>query len=192
MQNMRYKAEIFKIIHNEIGLAPKVVSYLDDEEKTSIDIYIGEDRPDFGLTTYSTIGLSEYSIDLIDKKNIPIRVELIAVCESQVDKFANVIASCAFDIIKNNYSCSPSTVNMNAISLYYDNLEMKHIYYTMPYLWDGLQGIELGGNVVNWLLAIPISENELRFLDENGADAFEDLLEKHEIEIFDIYRKSIV
>ena len=95
-------------------------------------------------------------------------------------------------IINDNYTCRPGTVNVDAISNYYTDLEMKHIYFTVPYLWDGLQGIELDGHIVNWLLAIPISDKELEYLDENGADAFEELLEKNEIEIFDICRKSVL
>lgn len=192
MNDMKNKATIFKILHNEIGLEPKVVSYSDENEKSSIDIYIGINRPDMELTTYSTIGLSEYSIDLIDGKDREIRVELISVCESKVEEFPNIIASCAMRIIKDNYSCSPGTVNVDAISDYYSDLEMKHIYFTVPYLWNELQEIELDGHIVNWLLAVPISDKELEYLDENGAEAFEELLEKHEIDIFDIYRKSIL
>ena len=56
MENMQNKKEIFKIIHEAVKLTPKVISYSDETESHKIDIYIGENRPDVGLTTYSTIG----------------------------------------------------------------------------------------------------------------------------------------
>ena len=54
---MQQKKYIFQILHKEIKLAPKVLAFADDTNENSIDIYIGEDRPDIGLNTYSTIGL---------------------------------------------------------------------------------------------------------------------------------------
>ena len=58
---MQQKKYIFQILHKEIKLAPKVLAFADDTNENSIDIYIGEDRPDIGLNTYSTIGLSYVS-----------------------------------------------------------------------------------------------------------------------------------
>ena len=41
-------------------------------------------------------------------------------------------------------------------------------------------------------MAIPISNNEFIFLQNNGSDALEDLLEENNIDVFDISRKSII
>ena len=62
---MQQKKYIFQILHKEIKLAPKVLAFADDTNENSIDIYIGEDRPDIGLNTYSTIGLSKFPVDLV-------------------------------------------------------------------------------------------------------------------------------
>ena len=68
---------------------------------------------------------------------------------------------------------------------------MKHIYFTTPYLWDSLNNIIFEREIVTWLLAIPISENELNYIKEKGSDALEDLFEEHHVDIFDIRRKSL-
>ena len=81
---------------------------------------------------------------------------------------------------------------MNVIDDYYKNLEMRHIYYTIPSYWEDLQGHLIYGHIVNWLFAIPISDNELDYLNENGVDAFEDLLESNDTEVYDLYRRSII
>lgn len=157
-----------------------------------MDIYIGENRPDIGLSTYSTIGLSEYPIAIADKQGREIRVEFIGMCGSDFTEFPNILASCAFNIIKDHYSCAPGMVNLNVIDEYYSGLEMRHIYYTIPSYWDNLQGHLIGDHIVNWLFAIPISDNELNYLNENGIEAFEELLENSNTEVYDIYRRSIL
>ena len=45
---------------------------------------------------------------------------------------------------------------------------------------------------VHFFLAIPISDAELGFKNENGTEAFEELLQNHDIDVFDVYRKSII
>ena len=192
MENMQNKKAIFKIIHETVKLTPKVVSYSDETTKYKVDIYIGENRPDIGLSTYSTIGLSEDPIAMTDNQGRDIRVEFIGMCGSDFTKFPNILASCAFNIIKDHYSCAPGMVNLNVIDEYYDGLEMRHIYYTIPSYWENLQGHIIDDHIVNWLFAIPISDNELNYLNENGIEAFEDLLENSDTEVYDIYRKSII
>ena len=53
---MQQKKYIFQILHKEIKLAPKVLAFADDTNENSIDIYIGEDRPD--ILYYWTIKVS--------------------------------------------------------------------------------------------------------------------------------------
>lgn len=189
---MQYKKYIFKILHNEIKLTPKVFSFADDTNQNSIDIYIGENRPDIGINTYSTIGLSKYPIDLICEDGREIRVEYIGMCNSDFHEFSNIVASCAFNIIKDNYICKPGMVAVDAIADYCDELEMKHIYYTVPIFWENLQGIEYDNKIINWLYVVPISDKELEYINEYGDEKFEELLEEKNINVFDIYRKSIL
>lgn len=47
---------------------------------------------------------------------------------------------------------------------------MKHLYFTAPYLWeDKLEDFRVDDKVVNFLLAIPISDHELEFKNKNGS-----------------------
>ena len=192
MDNMQNKKQIFQHLHKVIGAIPKVYSFYDANETSKIDVYIGADRPDFDLTTYSTIGLSEYSIGLATKDGKQIRVEFIATCNSRDFEFPNILANCAFNIINDGYSCRPGIVYPDIISAYYNNIEMKHIYFTTPSLWEGLHSIEKEDKLILWLLALPISENEFMYLRENGSDALETLLEKNNINFSDLNRKSVV
>jgi len=192
MGNMQDKKQTFQNLTEAIGFTPKVLEYYDKSRTSKLDMYIGVNRPDFGISTYSTIGLSEYSIDLTNKKGEDIRVEFIAICSSDVIEFPNIIATCAFNIINDNYSCRPGTVYPNIVKDYYNDKEMVHVYFTLPFLWENLKNIEIENKVVTWLFAMPISNNEFDFLKTYGSDALEDLFEKNSIDIFDINRKSVL
>ena len=192
MNNMKNKKEIFKLIHNSLKLDPKVISFADETNKFKVDIYIGENRPDIGFSTYSTIGLSNYTIGLVDEHEHEIRVEFIGMCVNDFVEFPNIIASCAFNIIKDSYSCRPGMVVPNIIRDYDDKLEMKHIYYTYPTYWENLQGQVIDDHIVNWLFTVPISDNELEYLEKYGIESFEELLETNNTEVFDIYTKSVL
>lgn len=77
--------------------------------------------------------------------------------------------------------------------MYYEDSEMKHLIFVSPFLWENkLMPLDLGTKTVNWLLCIPISENELEYRMKNGASALEDLFQEKDIDIFDINRNSVI
>ena len=45
-------------------------------------------------------------------------------------------------------------------------------------------------NMLTWLLAIPISDAEFQYIQHNGDEAFEELLEQSGVDFSDIYRNS--
>lgn len=175
-----------------IGGTPKVIEYKDCNNKNIIDVFISDNKPFDGITSYSTIGLSDHSIGLVGSGNKELRVEFIGVCDSNYDMFANIVGSCAFNIINEHFSCKPGTVYPNLINKYYNNLQMKHIFFTTPFLWDGIRGIETLTKHITWLMLIPISDDEFEFLQTHSSDELENLFEKYEVDIFDLDRKSIV
>lgn len=174
-----------------VGGNPKVVEYRDRNENSAIDIFIGTDRPYEEITTYSTIGLSNYGIGL-KSPNKEIRVEFVGGCESTYEKFGNVLSSCAFNIINDQFSCKPGTTYPNIISEYYEETSMKHVLFTNPFLWDELGYIDTENVHITWLMLVPISDKEFEFVRNNSAEELEDLFEKNEIDIFDLNRDSVI
>lgn len=184
--------KVAKRILESVGGKPKVIEFNDLNNISTIDIFIGLDRPYEGVTTYSTIGLSEYTVGLELEGNKELRVEFIGASENNFDKFANIVSSCAFNIINNNFGCKPGVVYPNVIHEYYGDSEMKHVLITNPFLWENLNNIETTNKVITWLMLVPISDKEFEFLRRNGSDKLEDIFESKNIDIFDIYRKSIL
>ena len=68
------KKEIVDVLSNVVGGNRKIYRFYDESEKSNIDIYYGIDSPQKEVTTYGTIGLSEYSLDLKLEENRELRV----------------------------------------------------------------------------------------------------------------------
>lgn len=136
--------------------------------------------------------MHNHDIDLILPNNKDLRVEFIGACAAQYEQFPNIMSSCAFNIINSQYSCNPGTVYPDVIKAYYDEIDMKHVMLVTPFLWGDIPDIETDNKLINWLMLVPISEEEFQFLKDNGSDALEKLFEEKEIDICNLERKSIL
>ncbi|MPQ45126.1 suppressor of fused domain protein [Clostridium tarantellae] len=104
-----------------------------------------------------------------------------------------MLSSCAFNIINTKFSCYPGAIFKNVVEFYIPNNSMKHILFTHPFLWDDrLETLSFENKKVAWLLAVPISEEELNYANCNGLDALEELFDEKQIDIFDLNRESII
>lgn len=183
---------IAKTVANVFEGKPIVTKYWDNDHKNSIDILLCKDKLEEGINSYATIGLSDYSIGYtLDEYQL--RVEIIGVTGTFFEEFPLILSSCAFNIINSKFSCHHGTVFPNIVNFYIPDSDMKHIYFTYPFLWDDkLKTIDFDNLKVLWLLVVPISEAELLYAEEKGTDALEDLFEEHQIDIFNLNRKSVL
>ncbi|WP_223484902.1 suppressor of fused domain protein [Stenotrophomonas indicatrix] len=52
-------------------------------------------------------------------------------------------------------------------------------------------GLQLPSLAINWLQCIAIHESERRLIEQIGADVFDDLLQRHEVDVFDMDRIAL-
>ena len=173
------------------GGKPSVSKYWDENKVSSVDILSTIDRPYEGVTSYSTIGLSDYSIGYsVDEK--PLRIEIVGASATLFEFFPNIVSTCAFNIINTKLPIAHGEIFKGVVRMYYPNSEMEHVLFTSPFLWEKLNSIDFLDKKVTWLLAVPISKKELLFAEEEGTEALVDLFEKKDIDIFDIRRNSVL
>ncbi|SDE87347.1 Suppressor of fused protein (SUFU) [Mucilaginibacter pineti] len=179
-----------RFVAGALGFEPKIFPYYDEKEENQLDILSVTDPIDNSVNIYSTIGLSDHP-NMIGSTNIP--VELLLATYKIYNQASNVLSTCGFYIAKDKFECRPGAVFMKIMQFYYQNTEMKHIYFTAPFLWqDKLDQLKLDNKEVHFLLCIPISDKELEFKLKNGDDALESLLQQHEIDFYNFDRKSVL
>lgn len=181
---------IAKLLAEAFGGKPTVRRFWDEKEKQHIDILSSIDQPENGVTSYSTIGLSDTPL-LKDGTEYPVRIEIIGACGNVFSGFDNALATSAFCIIISKWFCYPGAIFPNVLSMYKDT-SMKHFMFVPPFLWEEyLKTMVIGNKKIAWLLAVPISDEEKYYAEENGADSLEQAFVENQIDIYDLERKSI-
>ena len=170
----------------------RVNNYYDEAEQLSIPILWCSDRPVHGVTSYSTVGLSDYPMRQ-EEKEFPARLELVGACGTATELFPNLLSTASFYIMRSQWLCYPGVVLQDAVTSYGLSSTMSHLYFTAPFLWEKkLTTLKFKTKTVAWLLAMPISVPELKYRDAHGDKELELLFERAHIDVFDVNRPSAV
>lgn len=184
--------DIAKLLANINGGRPRMSRFYDDNKENIIDIVIMDNKPELHETTFATIGLCNYDIGY-SVDGIPLRVEFIGACIDEYNLLGNIVSTCAFNIINSGYSCSPGMIYPDVVRMYYPELNMKHVMFVSPFLWDeNLTSLDFEDKHVSWLQAIPISDAEYAYAEQNGSEALENLFEQSDVDILDLNRASVL
>lgn len=180
----RYIAGVF-------GGQPHVTEYAHDTSDLTIGILWCADRPIRGVTSYSTVRLSDYPM-FKDATEYPARIEIVGACATERDAFPNVLAAAAFCVMRTGTLLCPGALLPDYVSLYFPDTTVPHLYFTSPFLWaDGPKRLDCGTKRVSWLMAIPISDDESTYLRQHGPDALEDLFVQRQIDVYDLQRQGV-
>lgn len=174
------------------GNDPTVTAYHDGNQHSSVEVVRVQDRPQAGMTAAGTIGASDHEIGLMADE-LPLRVEFVAAFASEETVYERILATCAFNIINLGYKAYPGAIYPDLVKIYLPDSPMQHILLLPPLFWEGeLTSLRLSDRVVTWLMALPISERELRYAEMNGVEALEDRLIASQVDPTDLRRHSII
>jgi antitoxin YqcF len=183
---------IAKTLVKVFGGKPSVNFWWDEPETTSVALLKCENAPEKGINSYATVNLSDHPL-IMDGKEYPARVEIVGACAASAEEFPNVLTTCAFNIIKDKWFVAPGVIFPGVVDMYDLSDTLSHILFVPPFVWnDEPRTMEFPTKTVAFLQAVPISDAERDFANENGPDALESLFEEHQIDIYDINRASVV
>jgi len=126
--------EIALLTSEAFGGDWRALGYADPRDESKIDVLQSVDRPSEGLTSYSTIGLSDYSIP--GEARPPIGSEITA-CSNQAD-FGNVLATAAFYVINDGWIPEPGRIFTDVVAIHFGDTSTPHLFLVNPpWLWEG-------------------------------------------------------
>lgn len=171
---------------------PPISRFWDDDKRSDVYILEAANRPQDGVTSYATIGLSDHPL-MFKGKEFGTRVEFVGACGSAFPGFDNVLATLAFCVINSGWFCAPGIIFPDVVSMYNLSITLSDIYFTHPFLWDdGLKSTQVGDRKVAWLLAVPVSKDETAFAQAYGPEKLEALFAEKDIDIYNLNRASVV
>ncbi len=184
--------EITRALVQAFGRESTVRRHLDDAEENFVDILTCPNHPEKGVSSYSTIGLSDSPL-IMQGLEYPTRLEIVGACYSEFTDFDLALGTAAFCIINSKWPCYPGAIFPDVLKMYNLSPTMKHFLFVPPFLWeDTLKTMYFEKKTVAWLLAVPISEKEIDFAEKNGPDALEDIFVEKQIDIYDLKRLSVL
>jgi hypothetical protein len=174
-----------------VGGEPSVHAYYDEPEDHVVAIVTCSGTPSRELATVSTASLHVAPNKL---EGDDIRVELLLVTELHLDEAANVLATAAFNVMKDGWLAAPGVVFPGAVREYYPRATTPHIMWTEPFVFPQLSTVHLEGveHDVHWLQGVPLTEQERAFLSDSGFDALSARLEAADAPYYDVMRQSVV
>ena len=172
---------------------PKVQAFYDDHRQRSVDILTTFNSPEAGLTSISSIGLSDFVLRHAEGHELETRVELCACAEQDAVHWDNVVASTAFAIMRDRAAVRPGSVIPDILQDYFPSTRMPHVYLVPPFFWNDARFPELKFPpvAINWLQCIAIHESERQLVERIGGDAFDDLLQRQEMDVLDMHRSPV-
>lgn len=183
---------IAKTAAQAFGGSPTVTRFWDDRRSSHVDVLSCGDRPQPGVTSYATVGLSDWPL-FQDGVEYKARLEITGACGSSFEGFDHALATAAFAIINSRWFCFPGAIFPDVLSINQSSPTMRHLLFAPPFLWeDELPTLHLEDKTVAWLLAVPISEEERALAEHTSADELQDLFEERQIDLFDLERPSVV
>jgi antitoxin YqcF len=105
---------IARYVAAAFGGTPRVIEYANESKSLTVGVLSCCDRPNKGVTSYSTIKLSDHPMKWGDGE-FPTRLELAGVCVSTAEFFPNMLASAAFSIMQSEAARSCRMVSADTI-----------------------------------------------------------------------------
>lgn len=175
-----------------LGGTPNVVRYHRSAGDEWVDVLDCVDRPATGQTSWATIGMSLFDLELhLDE--VPIRLEIAGLAASGIREFSNMLSAAAFNIATGEYTIEPGTIHPDIVNDYLPNVSTKHLMFVPVFSWSGLENLEVEGMLVSWLQAVPVTHAEFAFArSRDSSDELQDLLADADADIADLDRVSVV
>jgi antitoxin YqcF len=171
---------------------PPIARFWDESGTSNVCVLEALDRPQEGVITYATIGLSDHPL-MFKGREFDTRVELVGACGAAFHRFANVLATAAFCVINSGWFCAPGIIFPDVLSMHEASDTLSDIYFAHPFLWEAqLRSTLIGERRVAWLLAIPVSKAESAYAQSYGPERLEARFEERNIDIFDLRRASVI
>lgn len=182
---------IQKSITDVFDGTPSITRHADETIRRQITLATVTDSPAEGVISYASIGLSDYPAGMIG--SLALGVELVGACRNEFTRFPDILSLCVSKIISGQTRYHPGAVIKEVISGFFPDLAMKHILLVTPYGWSkDLLTLEFPDRWVSWLMALPISDAELKFYNTTESGGLQERLVKTGADIYDLTRASII
>ncbi|WP_158249161.1 suppressor of fused domain protein [Pseudomonas sp. MPR-ANC1] len=149
-----------------------------------------------GVVSFCTLGLSNVGLKSAVSPQIIFHELLLSVDQHEVPKNAvAIVKQFADDALASNYALLNNQL-VQREGVVFENHLFSAVWVKPPVFFgdESFSHEGVGRDDVSCIFAwlVPIFDSELGYIKDNGADAFEALLENSSVDVFSLSRKSVV
>lgn len=180
------------IEHAEKYLGEITRGWKDEDSEGNLQIVSFQDRPGESATTFLSLGLSDHVLDISDTKSV--RHELVFSIYSMA--ISTMVVSFLFSLCEAISNRGKAVLRGEVIPLSSEiakRIGFEAVYCAIPVFFDdgfATYGESSPSTVIVW--ALPIYQREVDYIEKNGWEAFEDLLEEKDPDLCALDRTPII
>lgn len=136
---------------------------------------------------FTTLGLSKYS-DMINNQ-----CEIALVVDESYDECAEVFANAVFYILSNRMNFGKGILIEGAGSIdanFVEKFNKTALYFTNVFILP--EDFAFVNDVCRVYMCFFVSKEEAEYIKKYGSEKFEDLLDKSDVDVIDLKRKSVL
>ena len=169
------------------GDSIRVHRHYDEGERNAIAIFTSENAE--GVVA-ATVGVMDY--DQRRREGPPLATEILVDARGRPCDVALVAGTIALYIMKDGWKVAPGVTFADIVTMYAPNLRVKHILFIPPFQWEeGMSRVALTDRTIYPLLAVPITDGELRIVEALGEDELQGRWERSSTDILDWSREGV-
>ena len=106
--------------------------------------------------------------------------------------FPNILAAAAMLLIRQQKTVKPGDAIRDVVAEFYPRASVSHLYLARPFLWgERLQMLRGEAKNITWLLAVPVTNDELLCLETQGDEGLEQLYRQRRIDMYELERRNV-
>lgn len=174
------------------SVEPKILLYPGGEEGLpSLNLIECGNIPQVGVTSYATVGMSQYT-DLLTGDGRNLGVELVAAAGSNWEVIKSGLIGSALNVASGKHGIWPDTIFPDVMSGFDQAVSVPHALLVSPFLWNDIDDLESDDLVITWLMMVPVSDQEFLFADLNGVQALNARLLEAQPDVYNLMRPSVI
>ena len=176
--------------HLETYLGPMERGW-SSNDTPGVQVCLFRDQPSQGVNTVATLGLSNALLELSDARRVRQELLLAAREGASPDDLGRILLHVARLLVQRGRAVLRGEVIPLGQEI--EGGGCDALYASIPVVYpDGLSTLRDSepACVIVWL--VPIHRAEAAFVDASGWDAFEDVLEEANPDLFDLSRKGVI
>lgn len=160
------------------------------EASRSIDVARFADRPEKGLVTYGSLGLSNR--EWPDGRP---RIEVLLATTQDSAAAPWIVANAVFHVMDSGFYPAPGTMVRDLVAVINAgelSQRLPHAYFSVPRRWRLRLPLDEGPPAITLTMVVPVSEAEYQYWKTRGDQALEAKLAGAAVDLADLKRASVL